>query len=72
MTYKTVKHLSKMSDICDRTVIKRISEMKASGAYPDSVFFTDPIRVEESAFIHFNAYRQEIMNGLHCPGWRES
>lgn len=72
MTYKTVKHLSKMSDICDRTVIKRISEMKASGAYPDSVFFTDPIRVEESAFIHFNTYRQEIMNGLHCPGWREA
>ena len=72
MIYKTVKHLSKMSDICDRTVIKRISEMKASGAYPDSVFFTDPIRVEESAFIHLNTYRQEIMNGLHCPGWSEA
>lgn len=72
MTYKTVKHLAKMSDICDRTVIKRISEMKASGAYPDSVFFTDPIRVEESAFIHYNTYRQEILNGMKFPGWREA
>lgn len=72
MTYKTVKHLAKMADICSRTVAKRIEEMKGSGAYPDSVFFTDPLRVEESAFIHYNTYRQEILNGMKFPGWRES
>lgn len=72
MKYMNVGHLSEITDTCPRTVLKRIKEMKASGAYPDIVVLTDPIRAEVSAYVHYNTYRQEIKRGLRVPEWREA
>lgn len=45
--------------------------MKKSGAYPVTVFLTNPIRVNLSAFIHYNTYQYFIANGKQFPEWRE-
>ena len=70
MEYKTVTHLSEMSDTCAKTVRKQIRQMKLSGVYPRECFLTNPERVEVAAFIHFNTYQKQIVSGKKFPEWR--
>lgn len=70
MEYKTVKHMSELSDICEKTVRKRIREMKESGAYPRECFLVNPERVEVAAFVHFETYQKAILGGKQFPEWR--
>ncbi len=70
MEYKTVTHLSEMSDTCAKTVRKQIRQMKLSGAYPRECFLTNPERVEVAAFVHFNTYQKAILGGKKFPEWR--
>ena len=68
--YLNVTHLAELTDLNKKTVRKKIDEMKASGVYPDTVFFVGPLRVEVEAFLHFNAYEDEIKRGIYYPEWR--
>jgi len=45
--------------------------MKKCGIYPRECFLTNPVRVETTAFIHFNTYQQLITQGKPFPEWRE-
>ena len=68
--YKTIRHLSELTDICKPEVRKKIKRMQASGIYPMTAFLTNPIRVDMDAFIHFNTYQQLINEGKPFPEWR--
>ena len=68
--YKTIKHLSQLTDICETEVRRKIKAMKESQIYPLSVFLSNPIRVDYDAFIHFNTYQQLINKGRPFPEWR--
>lgn len=68
--YKTIRHLSELTDICEPEVRKKIKRMQASGIYPLTAFLTNPIRVDVDAFIHFNTYQQLINDGKPYPEWR--
>ena len=70
--WQTVKHLSNLTDICPEEVRRKIARMKLSGVYPREVFFTNPLRVDVDAFIHFNTYQQLIINGKPFPEWEKS
>lgn len=69
--YKTVSHLAEYADLCPAEVRRKINGMKKSGAYPLTTFLTNPIRVNLSAFIHYNTYQYFIVNGMNFPEWRE-
>lgn len=68
--YKTIRHLSELTDICEPEVRKKIKRMQTSGIYPLTAFLTNPIRVDVDAFIHFNTYQQLINDGKPYPEWR--
>lgn len=68
--YKTIKHLSRDTDICEHEVRRKIRMMKESQAYPLTAFLTNPIRVDYDAFIHFNCYQELITQGRPFPEWR--
>lgn len=69
--YKSIKHLSEFTDICEPEVRRKVNMMKRSQAYPLTAFLTNPIRVDLDAFVHFNTYQQLIQKGKPFPEWRE-
>ena len=70
MMYKSIKHLSEITDICAPEVRRKISMMKQSGIYPMTAFLTNPIRVDYDAFIHFNTYQKLMEDGKPFPAWK--
>lgn len=68
--YRTVTHLSEITDTSTKTVRKRIKQMRDSGLYPETVILTDPLRADLEAYLHFDRYKRLIFAGLPVPEFR--
>lgn len=68
--YKTVTHLSEITDTSTKTVRKRIKQMRDSGLYPDAAILTGPLRADVDAYLHFDRYKRLIFAGLPAPEFR--
>ena len=69
--YKRTSVIAAETGQCTESARKKIIQMKKCGIYPRECFLTNPVRVETTAFIHFNTYQQLITQGKPFPEWRE-